>query len=326
MEYLQKAGHEVTVLVFQVGEGMQVPDGVRLLKANISWVPKPLRAWVFDRWLGKVVEGQAFDLVVSLGRTSHQDVLMLPGNHLGYLQAMGKRHKSLDDRLQIFMDRKAYAAPGIIFACSEMMKEEVVELYGVDPHKVRVLYPPTDTARFHTGHRSKRAELRKRFGMHPDRHTLVLVSASHGRKGLPMLLKVFESLQNEPFDLLVAGEEQVPSFLPNVRGIGYVKDTEALFTAADFTILPALYEPFGQVVSESILCGTPVVISTNVGAKSAVMESEGLVVSDLNPETWLQAIRALPQRQFNMPGNYAQRNRIDLGSHIQFILDSKQHP
>jgi glycosyltransferase involved in cell wall biosynthesis len=323
MEYLQKAGHEVTVMVFQVGEGMQVPDGVRLLKANISWVPKPLRAWVFDNWLGKVVASEGFDRVVSLGRTSHQDVLMLPGNHLGYLRAMGKRGRSIDDRLQIMMDRRAYASPGVILACSEMMRDEVVELYGVNPQKIKVLYPPTDTTRFHAGLRENRAELRNRFGMQPDKLSLVLVSASHGRKGLPLLLEVFESLQNEPFELLVAGEEPIHSRLPTVRALGFVKDTEALFAAADFTVLPALYEPYGQVISESILCGTPVLISAMVGAKSAILESEGIVVPQLTPEVWLKAIRSLPQRQFQVPGDFAQRNRIGLKEHMAFILADK---
>jgi glycosyltransferase involved in cell wall biosynthesis len=323
MRYLQAQGHEVTVIVYKVGKGISVPDGIRLIKVNIGWVPKQLRAWVFDRRLGKIMTAEQFDFSLSLGRTTHQNALLLPGNHLGYMRAMGFKRKSVSDRLQILMDAKGYASAGVILACSGMMRDEVVELYGVNPEKIKVLYPPTDTNRFHAGLKKDKQELRKRFGMHPDKLSLVLVSASHGRKGLPLLLKVFESLQNEPFELLVAGEESVGTELKNVRGIGFVKDTEALFAAADFTVLPANYEPYGQVVSESILCRTPVLLSMMVGARTAITADEGLVLSDLEPETWLNSIRSLPTRKFEMKGDFAQRNGISLAAHIQQILACK---
>jgi glycosyltransferase involved in cell wall biosynthesis len=324
MRYLQAQGHEVTIIVYKVGKGIEVPSGIRLIKVNISWVPKQLRAWMFDKRLGKIMAAEKFDFALSLGRTTHQDALLLPGNHLGYMRAMGFGRKTMNDRLQILMDSKGYAAPGVILACSGMMREEVVELYGVNPNKIKVLYPPTDTNRFHIGLNKDKLELRKRFGMQPDKLSLVLVSASHGRKGLPLLLKVFESLQNEPFELLVAGEESVETKLDNVRGIGFVKDTEALFAAADFTVLPANYEPYGQVVSESILCGTPVLLSMMVGAKTAITEDEGLILPDLNPETWLAAIRSLRNRKFEMKGDFAERNGISLEAHMRQILECKK--
>jgi glycosyltransferase involved in cell wall biosynthesis len=322
MEWLRDAGHDVTVIVFRVGKGIQLPHGIRLIHVRIPLVPKVFRAWVFDRKLAKIMADAQFDFSLSLGRTSHQSALLLPGNHLGYLRALGKKRHSLSDKMQILMDRKAYAAPGTILACSEMMKEEVVELYGVNPQKIKVLYPPTDTRRFHLGLKQERAALRERFGMHPDKISLVLVSASHSRKGLPLLLKVFEALQAGPFELLVAGGEAVPDHLPNVRGLGFVKDTEKLFAAADFTVLPASYEPYGQVVTESLLCGTPVLLSEMVGAKSAILPSEGLVVKDLTVEAWVEAIRSLPGRHFEIRPDFAVVNGIDLDAHMRSILGS----
>lgn len=324
MRFLKGQGHDVTLIVFRIGKGIQVPEGIRLIKVNLGWVPKMLRAWAFDRRLAKIMAAEKVDFSLSLGRTSHQDALLLPGNHLGYMRAMGLERRSLNDRLQILMDAKGYASPGVILACSGMMLDEVVELYGVDARKIKVLYPPTDTLRFHAGLKENRKALRERFGMHPDKLSLVLVSASHARKGLPLLLKVFESLQDEPFELVVAGEESVPAGLGNVRGIGFVKDTEALFAAADFTVLPANYEPYGQVVSESILCGTPVLLSHMVGAKTAISADEGLVLPDLEPQTWLAAIRSLPGRKFEMKGDFAERNGISLEAHMQQILACKR--
>lgn len=325
MRYLQGQGHEVTIVVFRVGKGIQVPEGIRLIHVRLSWVPKPLRAYVFDQRLERILAHEKFDFVLSLGRTSHQHALLLPGNHLGFMRAMGKRFKTLDDRLQIMMDARAYAAPGVILACSEMMRDEVVEMYGVNPLKIKVLYPPSDPHRFHQGHRNHRAELRARFGMHPDKVACVLVSASHGRKGLPLLLQVFHALREEPYELLVAGEEEVEAMgLDNVRGLGFVKETELLYAAADCTLLPARYEPYGQVVSESLMCGTPVMISEQVGAKSVVGVGEGMVLPDLKVETWVEAVRRLRHQQYTIPEDFAERHGITLEAHMQVILDCKQ--
>lgn len=321
MRRLQEMGHEVTVIVFRVGKGITLPPGIRLIHVPLWYVPKMLRAYFFDRRLGKIMARERFDFALSLGRTSHQDAVLLPGNHLGYLRAMGIQGRSIDDRLQIMMDAKGYAAAGTILACSEMMRDEVIELYSVPAEKIKVLYPPTDTARFHSGLRENRVSVRERFGMRPDRICCVLVSASHGRKGLPLLLKVFERLKDKGFDLYVAGAESVGSDLPNVHSLGFVKDTENLFAASDFTLLPALYEPFGQVVSESLMCGTPVIVSAHVGAKAVIGENEGLVLPDLEEETWLEAIQSLPNRPFKIAEGFAERHGLGVDAHLGRILE-----
>jgi glycosyltransferase involved in cell wall biosynthesis len=320
MRHLRDLGHEVTVIVYRVGKGVSVTEGVHLLHLPLYFVPKVFRAWAFDRKLPKVLARERFDFVLSLGRTSHQDAVLLPGNHLGYLRALGRAPRGLSDRMQIMMDRKAYAAPGTILACSEMMKAEAVELYGADPAKIQVLYPPTDTARFHLGLKARKAEFREKFGMREGYLSCVLVSASHSRKGLPLLLEVFAALKDLKFELLVAGEENVDTDLPNVRGLGFVRDTEALFAAADCTLLPAGYEPYGQVVSESVLCGTPVMVSPMVGASSVLGEGAGLVLPDFEVHTWVNALKELNPMDFRVEADWAERNRISLGAHVEAIL------
>ena len=320
MRYLRDAGHEVTVIVFRVGRGVKVPDGIRVIHVRLPHIPKVSRAKVFDGRLEKILSKEQFDFVLSLGRTSHHDAVLLPGNHLGYLKALGKEPKGKSDRLQIYMDRKAYAAPGRILACSEMMKEEVVDLYGGDPDKIDILYPPTDTKRFHLGLKNRKAEFRKKFGFSKGKLSFVLVSSSHERKGLPLLMKAFAKLDPEKVELWVAGGESVPADLPNVKGLGFVKETEKLFAAADCNLLPAIYEPYGQVVSESILCGTPVFVSHMVGAKSVVSNRVGRVVESFDPGAWADEIRRFDPVQYQFHEGFAKEHGLDLESHMNSIL------
>jgi len=54
-----------------------------------------------------------------------------------------------------------------------------------------------------------------------------------------------------------------------VRFLGFVNQSQlpSVYRAADVFVLPSLFEPFGLVVNEAMLCGLPVVVSDRVGAK-----------------------------------------------------------
>ncbi len=90
-------------------------------------------------------------------------------------------------------------------------------------------------------------------------------STGHDRKGLPLLLDTLATLPEEQFELAVAGSDSGKFHrLPNVKYLGFIQNMGELYRAADFTVLPSHYEPFGLVVTESLACGTPVVTHAKV--------------------------------------------------------------
>jgi glycosyltransferase involved in cell wall biosynthesis len=54
-----------------------------------------------------------------------------------------------------------------------------------------------------------------------------------------------------------------------VHILGFVNQSQlpSVYCASDLLVLPSLYEPFGFVVNEAMLCGCPVAVSDRVGAK-----------------------------------------------------------
>ena len=320
IDELTARGHEVTVIVSKIEHNEQLPDGVRVIRCSMKRVPKPIRIWYYDRAVQSILQREQFDFVLALIQISGVDALLVPGNHPGYLKAVQRRTKLLD-RLVISVEQKCFSSAQTLLACSQMMKDEVVQLFGIAPEKIRVLHPPTDNQRFHSQLKSRKAEFRETYGFAKDKFSFLLVSASHRRKGLPLLIDAFSQLKNEPVEFILAGTPLKMAMPENMRYIGYAKKAEELFAAADALILPATYEPFGQIVSEAIMCGTPVLLSHMVGAKAIVSENEGMIVNSFSVDDWVKAIREMTRRQFNIAPDFAVKQRLLLRDHVDAILN-----
>lgn len=291
MRHFAEAGHQVTMVVCKVDASIALPQGVAVRQVRLKWVPKPLRLYFLDRALRHIIRPEDFDLSISMGRTSHQDMVVCPGTHLGYLRALDRRVWSPMDWLNVHMDRMAYARSKVILAASEMMAEEMRELYGVPAEKIRVLPPPTDVQRFHAQGKVRQQHWRQQHGFSPDRRSLLLLTTGNRLKGYAFALEVMRLLKDEPVELIVAGMTPMVTDLPHVRFVGYAQRPEELFWAADALIVPSLYEAFGQVVTEALCCGTPVVVSHRVGAKHLVASGHGRVVERFDADRWASAIR-----------------------------------
>lgn len=121
-------------------------------------------------------------------------------------------------------------------------------------------------------------------------HPLVLFPGDLGdtRKGGFLLLKAWNRVHRERpgARLVLAGPYglawnqgirtffgAIPHIVPDtaardaieVRGTGTLGDLPRLYSEAAVTVLPSVQEAFGMVVTESLTCGTPVVVSDDAG-------------------------------------------------------------
>ena len=326
IEAFAARGHQVSVIVSKIEHNETLPEGVRVIQCSMKNVPKPIRIWYYDRAVQRILQREKFDFVLALIQISGVDALLVPGNHPGYLKAVGRRTKLLD-RLIIHVERKCFHSAKSLLACSRMMKDEVVRYFGISPEKISVLYPPTDPRRFNMRLKSQKAAFRQKYGFSDGKFSFVFVSASHRRKGLPLAIRAFEQLRDANIELIVAGTPVKMKLPENIRYIGYVKSSEELFAAADGLLLPATYEPFGQIVSEAVMCGTPVLLSPMVGAGEIISENEGVVVPTFEPADWITAIRDFTTRQFHITPDFAERHHLLLSDHIKAILEiAEQRP
>ncbi|HVE09753.1 MAG TPA: glycosyltransferase family 4 protein [Paraburkholderia sp.] len=234
---------------------------------NVSFLPGKLRDGWFARRLRSLRRAARVDVLIGCNRIDSSDIAICGGTHEGFLRASGRKRKFFDLR-QIELERRQYREAKLIVAHSDLMRDELRELYGIADSKIKVMYPPIDHTRFTPVDAARRAQLRREFGFADDEIVLLFPSSSHERKGLPLIEAALRKL-GAPFVLAVAGR---PTAHPasRVRYLGYVNSIEDAYRAADFTILASTYEPFGMAGIESVMCGTPLICPPTLGCSAAI--------------------------------------------------------
>lgn len=318
--YLSEQGHKVSIICAQNKGEVSFPDTVKIIQLPIQIVPKPLRMLAFNFRLKQYFNKNKFDFTFSLGRTFYQDAVLAPSNHEGYLRAMNKSGRRVLDVVEHYLDKKTCEYNDLIFAASSMIKDEMIAYYQAKPDHVHVLFPPLNVKHFTRISEEKRNELRSTYDIKPSTKVFAFVSASHKRKGLDILLKAFERLRAEDVLLLIAGYPAVKTDLPNVRFLGFLEHPAIIYHLADFTLHPARYEPYGQIISESLACATPVIVSDRVGAKEIVTSNVGRVLQTLNPKDWADMIVDLQPSDFSIPEDFVCQNELSLSQHMEKLL------
>lgn len=150
--------------------------------------------------------------------------------------------------------------------------------------------------------------LPERFGISMDEPILLFLSRIEPKKGLNLLIPALERLAEEQrFQFVLAGsnpqdpdyekqiQEQIQrSRLKNcTKIIGFVTGSEktALLKAADLFVLPSYYENFGIAVAESMMAGTPVVISDQVHICQDIQNAEAGWVTRCDVESLTATLR-----------------------------------
>lgn len=132
---------------------------------------------------------------------------------------------------------------------------------------------------------SRRAEqadkdaVRAAWKISPEASVVLFCAKLQPWKAPQDLLQAFAQANVPNLFLVFAGEGPLRAHLERlaymlgirgrVRFLGFVNQSQlpSVYRAADLQVLPSLYEPFGLVVNEGMLCGLPAAVSDRVGAK-----------------------------------------------------------
>ena len=319
--WLCQNGHDVDIICAKE-ENIDIPSEISIIKIGLGWTPKLLRKWRFSQKVKEYLSAHEYDLSLSLGRTQGQDIVLAPSNHLGYMKAHGQKKKKWKDRIQIILDANSYHSSKVILAASQMIKKELIDHYWIKEDKIKVLPPPIEIKNFKLL-KNQKEFLQKKWNISDQKKNFLFVSTGHKNKGLPLLNKLFKQLEDAKYHLYIVGYPSVKPKHNNITYIGYCKDAQTLnelYAAVDFTIHPSTYDAFGQIVTESLQSGTPVIISKNVGAKEIITPNRGIMANSFEIKEWLEIIKNIDSNQFSVEENIGQLLGLDLDQHMKKIL------
>ena len=201
----------------------------------------------------------------------------------------------------LWVEATAYANADGVIAVSAAMKEDVQNLYGVNPDRVRVIHNGIDPVEY--SRRPSPGTLR-RLGVNPDRPIVLFVGRITRQKGILHLVRAIPRLASGVQVVLCAGAPDTPEIgaemaslveqarLDSAADIIWLPemlpraDTIALYSHADVFVCPSVYEPFGIINLEAMSCGAPVVASAVGGIPEIVVDGETgtLVRFNASPE------------------------------------------
>ena len=183
-----------------------------------------------------------------------------------------------------------------IIAISEATRKDLVELFGLEPGKIDVIYPGIDHALFNisqAGNEAVRRQILERHGIAGD--YFLYVGDSEWRKNLRRILEALGALDND-VKLVIVGKKAPEDPLLGrwidelgLRGkvvmCGFVPESDLppLYGGATAFLFPSLYEGFGFPVAEAMACGCPV-ITSSVSSLPEVAGDAALIVDPENTE------------------------------------------
>jgi D-inositol-3-phosphate glycosyltransferase len=174
-------------------------------------------------------------------------------------------------------------------ACvAPLVARELADDFPKSRERLTVVRNGVDLERFHPRCRlTSGARLCQTLGLDMGVPLIVFVARQPVLKGLPVLLAALARVTKEPWNLVVAGVNDIGAWSRRVEGVGIDArrvrvvrevDAAALLAAADLCVLPTWRDTSGLVVLESLACGTPVITTTRAGECDAVSPDVGHVL------------------------------------------------
>ncbi|UCE38224.1 MAG: glycosyltransferase family 4 protein [Thermoplasmata archaeon] len=180
------------------------------------------------------------------------------------------------------VDRKMIKKAKIIITTSKWMKQRIVDVYGVNPNKIHVIYNGVNTVRFNPNINGK--EVRKKYEITDNDFVVLFVGRLTKRKGIDSLMEIvprvirkkndikFVIVGSETYEGKGALEKMKTNFkkencLKNVIFTGWIPMSYMgkYYAACDLLYHPPLHEPFGNVVVEAMSCGKPAIALKGCG-------------------------------------------------------------
>lgn len=258
-------GHEPVVFCKKADRSLPFATQCEIHEYSLKFLPNKLYLWLFHRWLTKITKTVPVEFSIGCCLGGFPEAVACGGTRIGYLKAMRKPIMPWD-RMLINIEQASYKNAKFVIAHAQTMEHELIKLYGINPSKISVIYPPQQFPEIKK--LPNTTELRKTYDLPEDKTIFLFPSLSHKRKGFDLLQKYFTTTKHNVL-LAVAGKP-IPTGCKNIQHLGFCKNMQEIYQLSDYTILASFYDPLGTVGIESVWNGTPTVMANGIGCHEVI--------------------------------------------------------
>jgi len=300
---LIKDGHEVTVVTYKDGEApyFENDKGVKVHRIDNYMInPNNFIDWIMQmnfNMLAKsneiIAEEGKFDVIhahdwlVAYAAKSLKNSYNIPIVSTIHATEAGRNSGIHDETQRYINDTEwmlTYESTEVIVN-SNYMKSELQRLFGLPFEKINVIPNGVNMTAFSGVERDY--DFRRRFAMDNEKIILFMGRLVY-EKGVQHLISAMPKILNGYRDakLVIAGKGGMIDELRaqvdylgisnKVYFAGYLggKDVAKMYKAADISVFPSTYEPFGIVALEAMLAENPIVVSDAGGLNEIVQHRE----------------------------------------------------
>jgi len=200
----------------------------------------------------------------------------------------------------------------VVLTDSRFTADEIVEVYGLPPQKLEVVYPGLNPVFYREPDREERERALRAYCLQPP--YIAYIGNLHPRKNLATLVEAFAILRGRGLEhrLAVIGggglgrlnNLEYRKLMRRVRDLGledevvftgYVPDErlKSLLAQADMLVFPSIYEGFGLPPLEAMACGVPVITSRRASLPEVVGDAALLLEDPLDAEEIATGVETL---------------------------------
>jgi glycosyltransferase involved in cell wall biosynthesis len=189
-------------------------------------------------------------------------------------------------KFKMALVKRIACAAELIFTISENSRYDIERFWKIPQSRISVVYAAIDTDKFKPQAPDRIDKIKINYKL-PQKY-LLYVGGIDARKNVPNLLDAFARIVDhlDGVGLVIAGkidnQKECPALLKKIAALGladkvclpgFIDDADlpAVYSGAEATVFPSLYEGFGLPALESLSCGTPLVASK----RSAIPEAVG---------------------------------------------------
>lgn len=281
---LCQMGHDVWVLAEKLGS--DIHPAINHLPIRVNHISSSQRNLSFHCNAQAALNDIGADQTIALSRTYPSDAFRVsdplhcfwmgiryPGGFRRSLERFNPRHRTI-----LRMERAILepANTRTIVTNSELSKRLIARFYPKYPqNRIRVIYNGVDHSQF-----TADTSLRTKQPLQ-----LLFVGQDFKRKGLAAVISGLAGALKKHCDctLRVIGRDQSAPYREQANRLGIsnrvvfsgpTKTIQDAYREADLFVFPSLYDPFANVVLESLACGTPVVTTTTNGSSEIIEDTK----------------------------------------------------